>query len=224
MDSNIKHCIINAALGFWYPKGQQRLIKSLNYHGFSGDVLTWCNEWPNENYDKSCPYNIKAAAFEEAIKLGYTHICWADCSVWAIQNPDLIFDVINAEGYYFWKSGYNCAEVCSDKCLEYFAIDRDLAETYPDTCTGNFGVNVGTEIGKRFIEEWIQSAKDGIFSGSRMHDGQSQDPRFKFHRQDQACASIIANKLGMKMYDPNKYSCYYEPNMNPDVIYVMRGM
>jgi hypothetical protein len=32
-----------------------------------------------------------------------------------------------------------------------------------------------------------------------MHGGQSKDKRFLFHRQDQACASVIAGQLGWKL-------------------------
>lgn len=223
MDSANKAVIINAALGGWYPQGQKRLIRSLNVHGYPWDVMTWCNEWPNDNYDKSCPYNVKAAAFEEAIKAGYTHIIWADCSMW-LQNPiEPLFDFINQQGYYLGQSGFNCAQSCSDKCLEYFGITRDEAEYIPDCQSGLFGVYIDNPIAKQFIETWIQSAKDGAFIGSRLHDNQSLDPRFLFHRQDQSCASIIAGKLGMKLRLFGNYVSYY-PNNISDVIFSCRGM
>jgi hypothetical protein len=223
MESNIKHCIINVAIGGWYQKGQKRLEKSLIHHGFSGDFLTW-TDWPNDNYNKSCLYNAKAAAFEEAIALGYTHIVWADASIWAIRNPDEFFDIVNRDGYYFWMSGYNCAQVCSDKCLDYFDVDRDTAETFNDISSGLFGINLENETAARFINEWIQSAKDGAFLGSRLHDNQSKDKRFCFHRQDQSCASIIANKLGMKLHTAMQHVCYYQPKMEDNIIFTLRGI
>ncbi len=224
MDCNVKHCIINASNGAgWYPKGTERLKRSLIHHGYSGDILTW-NDWPNDNFDKSCPYNIKAAAFQEAIKMGYTHILWLDCSVWAIQDPNKIFDVINEQGHYFWSSGYNCAQVCSDKCLQYFETSRDEAEKMIDCSTSMFGINLYNEDSARFIYRFMKAAKDGAFTGSREHDGQSKDARFLFHRQDQSCASIILNKLGMKIHDPGQYSSYYQKEVGESVIFLMRGM
>jgi hypothetical protein len=223
MEAEKKACLINAALGGWYWKGQKRLIDSLRHHGFTHDILTWCNEWPNDNYDKSCPYNVKAAAFEEAIKKGYKIIFWADASVWPVKYPEPIFDYINENGYYFWSSGHNCAQVTSDKCLEYFGITRDEAEKFTDCSTSMFGVNMDNPYGKKFIETWIQAAKDKAFHGSREHDNQSKDPRFKFHRQDQCAASIIIGKMGLKMTDPGQYSSYYPSDLDK-VVFTMQGI
>lgn len=225
MESTIKACIINAAIGGWYPQGQKRLVRSLNMHGFNWDVLTW-TDWPNDNYDKSCNYNVKAAAFEEALKLGYTHILWLDCSVWAVRNPNPIFDIINETGYYFWLNGYNCAQECSDKCLEYFGVSRDQAEQWQIASTSMFGVNITNPIGAEFIEQFIQSAKDGVFMGSRFHDNQSSDPRFLWHRQDQSAASIILNQLGCYIHPQNIYSMYHSDDavVPKTVIFQMRGM
>lgn len=226
MESTIKHCIINAGIGGWYPKGSERLERSLIYHGFTGDILIWKNEWPNDNFDKSCVYNIKAAAFEEAIKRGYTHILWMDCSTWIVNDIMPIFDKINEKGWYITSSGYNCAQVCNDNSLEYFEITRDIAEHIKDTSTCCFGINVSNPIGQLFAEKFIQAAKDGVFSGSREHDNQSLDKRFLFHRQDQSVASLICGKLGMDLVPINVEICYYA-DMRPlpeHAIVTLRGM
>jgi hypothetical protein len=224
MESKIKACIINAAIGSWYPQGQKRLVKSLNFHGFNWDVLTW-DDWPNQSFGTQNNYNVKASAFEEAIKQGYTHILWLDCSVWAIKDPNPIFDIINEQGYYFWPNGYNCAEECSDKCLDYFNVSRDLAETWKIASTSMFGINITNPIGKEFIDRFLQSAKDGVFDGSRFHDGQSKDYRFLHHRQDQSAASIILNQLECKIHEPGDLSMYAGNYMIPEsVIFLMRGM
>lgn len=224
MESNIKACIINAAIGSWYPQGQKRLVKSLNYHGFNWDVLTWTN-WPNQNFGTDNNYNVKASALQEAINQGYTHILWLDCSVWAIKDPNPIFDIINEQGYYFWANGYNCSQECSDKCLDYFNVSRDLAETWQIASTSMFGVNLTNPIGKEFAKRFIQSAIDGVFNGSRFHDGQSKDYRFLHHRQDQSAASIILNQLGCKIHDAGDLSMYSGSYLIPEsVIFLMRGM
>lgn len=224
MDSNIKHCIINASNGAgWYPTGTKRLKESLIYHGFNGDIITYDN-FPNDQFDKSNPYHIKASAITEILNKGYTHFYWLDCSVWAINNPNPMFDIINDKGYYFWKSGYNAAQCCSDKCLEYFNLSRDEAEKYQDCSSAIFGININNGLGKKFIEKWLQSAKDGVFNGSRLHDNQSKDSRFLFHRQDQSAATIILNELKMELTDPGIHCSYYSDNMNKDIIFTMRGM
>lgn len=224
MESNKKHCIINASNGFgWYPKGSKRLKESLIYHGFNGDIITF-DKFPNNEFDTNNPYNIKPSAITEVLNMDYTHILWLDCSVWAIQNPNPIFDVINDKGYYFWTSGYNAAQTCSDKCLEYFNTNRDIAETYKDCSTSMFGVNVENPLGKEFIYQWLQAAKDGVFNGSREHDNQSEDKRFLFHRQDQSAATMILNKLNLEITNAGIYSEYYSDNINKSVIFTMRGM
>lgn len=222
MESNIRACIINVAIGNWYPQGQNRLVRSLIHHGWNWDILTWL-EWPNDNYNKECPYNAKAAAFEEAIKQGYTHALWLDASFWALKDPNPIMDIINEKGYYMVTSGYNCAQVCTDTCLGYFNINRDEAELMPDCSSGCLGINVSNPKGKEFIELFINSAKDGVFVSSRVHDNQSQDPRFLFGRQDQMCASVIANKLGMVMDTFGTIVSYYPTDIDK-VMFTLRGL
>ena len=223
MESSIRHCVINCGIGSWYPKGSERLAKSLNYHGYSGDVFTWRN-FPNKNYDESCLYNVKAAAFEEAIAMGYTHILWMDCSAWCIGNIEPIFDIINEMGYFLLRSGYNCAQTCSDKCLESFDVTRDIAESFNDASSGVMGVNTQNPEALLFIQKFIKSAKDGVFSGSKNHDGQSEDHRFLFHRHDQSAAGIIANQMGLYMFDLNIHVSYYSPKMPETTIIALRGL
>lgn len=225
MEHDIKHCIVNLAWGGWYAEGSKRLEKSLYYHGFNGEFIGFRDVLPpNAPKQFGSPYNLKAYVIEHAIEQGYQLILWLDCSVWAIKDPNIIFDVINKEGYYFWRSGFNCAQTCSDKCLQYFDVGRDTAETWNDCSTSMFGVNMQHPGAVKFVKRWIQAAKDGVFEGSRDHDGQSDDPRFLFHRQDQSAASIILNQQDMKLYEPGDYSYYYQADMPQSVVFTMRGM
>lgn len=220
---NETNCILNVALGGWYPRGQQRLQRSLSYHGFGGDFVAW-EKFPNANFDLHCAYNVKPSAFEEVLKRGYKKLLWLDCSVWALKNPDEIFNRINDEGVLMLTSGYNAAQTCSDACLKYFGVTRDEAEKMPDASTNCFGVNYDHPVGKEFLDRWIQSAKDGAFAGSRDHDNQSKDKRFLFHRQDQSCASIICGQMGIKMHNYGEYAMYYQPVMDEKIIFTLKGM
>jgi hypothetical protein len=225
MESSIKHIIISVGKGAWYPEGVERLERSLNYHGFTGHVKTWKRKLPTGSpMHIESPYAFKVKAFEWAVANGYTHIMWLDASSWALKNPDIIFDIINEKGHYFWGSGHNCAQTCNDKSLEYFGISRDVAETYHDLSSGLVGLNMNNERSAQFLQKWIAAERDGIFKGSREHDGQSQDPRFCFHRQDQSCASIIANQLGMEIDQPNILCGYYGPNMPESLVMCYKGM
>lgn len=221
MESN--KCVINAALGGWYPKGQLRLISSLEYNAFDGDIVTLTDEWYSEEFDKSNPYNIKISALKKAIDLEYTTILWLDCAIFAIRPIQPIFDIIKKDGFYCETNGYNAAEECSDACLNYFGISRDEAEKIQMCSSAVIGFDLKHKKGKKFAEMWIQSCKDGVFNGSRLHDGQSMDFRFKWHRQDQSAASLIINKLSLKLYElGNLWN--YAPYSNENTVMLNQGM
>lgn len=226
MEATEKAVIINAAMGSWYPQGQKRLLRSLNEWGWNFDIKTWVNEFPMPGYNEENPYNIKGAAFEWAIKQGYQYIIWLDCSVWCVKNPNIFMDYLYNEGYYFYKSGYNCAQTSSDKALSYFGITRDQAELMPECASNTFAINLKQEQGKKFADLFVASCKAGVFNGSRYHDNQSEDKRFLFHRQDQTAASIIANILGFKLLDPNVFTSYrdYVKEIPESVFFCLRGM
>jgi hypothetical protein len=189
-------CIINVAIGDRYPKEQEVLGKSLAKH-FDGDFLAW-TDWPNDNYNKANHYNVKAAAFEEAIKKGYSQILWLDSPVIALKDVGPIFDTITANGYLTMKNdAYHCAESCNDNSLEYFKVTRDQAATFQEHAGGAIGVDMRDSEGRQLIELFIKACKEGACDGSRLHDGQSKDPRFKYHRQCQSVISLAANTLGL---------------------------
>ena len=223
MDLNNKPIIINASNGSgWYPKGTDRLVNSLNYVGWGGEVKTW-NNWPNSRVDKSNPYNVKVSAFLEVLEKGYTHILWCDCSLWAVNDPMSIFDIINEAGYFFWRSGFNCAQVCSDKSLDIMGVTRDQVESWPDVSTSCFGVNLENPEGRSFILQWIDACRDGVFNGSRHHENQSQDPRFLFHRQDQSAASLVLGKMGITPRENDGMVSYWG-SQKENTVFMMRGM
>lgn len=203
-----KTCFLNVGINEWYTTGSDRLKGSLINHGFKGDLLFWKNEWPDNKFPRECIYTVKAAAFNEAIKRGYRTMIWGDSSVTAVRNIDHFVAEINGKGYWLGQSGHNAAQTCSDACLAYFKVTRDEAERIHDCATGLFGVNIDFPQARKFIERFIQAGRDKAFHGSRFHAHQSKDPRFKFHRQDQSCATIIAAQEGMKL-DPFQNHCAF---------------
>lgn len=219
----MRACIINAAVGANYPKGQGRLIRS---------IRTYCPEialmardgYTLTDIPRTTPYNLKADNLECAILDGYTHILWLDASVVLTGHIQPILDRIDADGYYLPTSGYNCAQTCNDRILEYFQVTRDQAEKMPDAATGCFGVNMEHPIGQSFARMFIQAAKDGMFEGSRAHDGQSKDPRFMFHRQDQSAAGLIAAKLGMTFSYLGDLCGYWSSKNNPNQVVHFKGI
>jgi hypothetical protein len=196
-------CVINVILGNKTPKQrgyaakQEELRASLAEH-FDGKFLSWTS-FPNDNYDKENPYNAKAAAFEEAMKQGFTQILWVDAPVVAIKDVSPLFDRIEKDGYLLIKNnGWNCAETVSDACLKYFDVSRDEAEEVKEVAGGFIGIDTKNPKGKKLIDTFIQACKDGAANGSRFHNNQSQDPRFRFHRQCQSVITLSAHKQGLK--------------------------
>jgi hypothetical protein len=91
------------------------------------------------------------------------------------------------------------------------------------------------------MTRFFQAAKDRAFAGSREHGGQSQDPRFLFHRQDQSAASLIAGTSGMRLHAapdveilPGSHTSrllaapvltsYFAPPHKESVIFLLQGM
>lgn len=203
-------CFLNVGISEWYSKGSDRLQASLIQHGFKGDHLVWKDKWPDAvpGLNQGHIYNVKADAFQHALNAGYTTIIWGDSSIFATRSLDRFIDTINAKGYWIGQSGHNCAQTASDAQLQYFGVSRDWAENVPDCATGIFGVNMDFEQPRRFIRTWIQAAKDGAFAGSRHHDGQSKDPRFKYARQDQSAMSLILGKQGVTLDHFNEHAAF----------------
>jgi hypothetical protein len=218
----VRDCVINAAFGSWYPKGQQRLVESLKNVGFAGDILTWCNEPINEWFDTLQPYTIKLAAFHEAIKRGYQNILWLDCSVWAVRPLEDLFNIIENEGGYFWRNGWKLGQTSTDSDLDFAGWDRDDAMELDELGSGILGINMNDRRTHDFLEWFFEAKKHGVFGTSRFHNNGSKDPRFHFGRQDQTAATIAFHKAGFeKMYDSGVYTDY---DGNTDVILKVRGM
>jgi hypothetical protein len=210
-----KAAIISAGIGGWYSAGIDRLERSLSYHGWAGDVLTWKDRYPPASHKhEEIPYYFKIAAFEWALYRQYTHVLWVDASFWAIQNPIPLFDLFNSKGFYMFRSGYNCAQTISDAALSALDCNRDDMEGQPEYASGAVGVNFENPDGRRLYAYWKHLMDMGLSKGSRNHDNQSQDSRFLFHRQDQSCLSLAMYKLGLSIDEPD-YVAYYGTGYNP---------
>lgn len=207
------NCIVSVGVGGWYPKGIQRLRRSLKVCGYDGDVLFWEGVLPPDAKPHSeDPYGFKIHALKHAISKGYKRVLWLDASIWAIKNPNKMFEYIEQHGYYCFKTGYNIAQSCNDKALDACLITRDQAEGMTEAASGCIGLNMQNNQALAAWLLWHHYYNEGLFHGSRNHDGQSTDPRFLFHRQDQSAWSIAVNKLGMKINDSGDWVAYKAHN------------
>lgn len=58
----------------------------------------------------------------------------------------------------------------------------------------------------------------GLSRGSRLHDNQSSDPRFLFHRQDQSCLNLSIHEAGVINTKGLDMISYKNTNFNPEEI------
>jgi hypothetical protein len=180
--------------------------------------MTW-TEYPEGcPTHEDFPYYMKIAAFEAAIAKGYTHILWVDASFFAVSNPMPMFDIINDQGFWFFSSGYNLAQSVNDKSLSFAGRTRDEAEQQTEWASGCVGVNLENPNGKALYEKWKFYMDCGLSRGSRLHDNQSADPRFLFHRQDQSCLNLAIWDLGLRNDRVEDMVAYKGTNYNPDKI------
>lgn len=198
-----KNCIINYASGSWYPRGQERLYRSLVDTRFTelGDVYAFRNE--NELRCPShqlVPYGFKIAAFNHAANLGHRLILWCDAAVWAIKPLDPIFEHIEEHGHIFFAGGWNCAQWTSDACLERMGVTRDAAEKMPMYMACCMGLDLNNPRSAKFLADLTTYAWDGVsFRGDWNNDRHqvSGDARCLGHRHDQSVGSILASQMGM---------------------------
>jgi hypothetical protein len=218
--TNKRPVVICTAVGGWYPAGLDRLQRSLIFNGTAADFLFWKNEYPPHSPShQENPYAFKVAGFREAIRQGYKIMLHLDASFWAIQNPDSLFDIINDKGVFAFRSGYNCAQTCTDALLAATGYTRDEAEGLPEIATGAVGINIDNPDGNAVFETWAAYCDAGLFINNRAHDlNDSADPRFLHARQDQSGFSIAVHKNNVH-FDYQDYVAYYNagnPGYNPD--------
>lgn len=222
-----KPIIISAGIGGHYAAGIDRLERSLYYEGWGGDMRFWRNEYPfgSKEHGGDGQYNFKVLAFNEQILMDRKIIVWCDASFWCVRNPMPLFDYVNEHGIYFFKSGYSLAQTATDRLIEYAGVTRDELVEVSEFATGLVGINIDNPLGREFFNNWKQYMEDGMFGGNRVRDeNDSADPRFKFSRQDQSCASMILYKMGIKTCGEDRdYQAYKNTGYNPEKILFFIG-
>lgn len=225
--TKVKPVFICTGNGGWYAAGVDRLERSLIHHGSAADFLFYRNELPpNSPTHSENPYAFKIHGFREALRRGYKVMIHVDSSLWAIKNPDPLFDIVSEHGNFAFRSGYNCAQTCPDNLLSTVGISRDEAEQIPETATGIVGINIDNPEGNKVFTYWEEFCNNGLFVNSRLHNPEeSSDPRFLFGRQDQSAYSMALYKSGVE-FNYVDYVAYYNggnPGYNPEKCYFFIG-
>lgn len=209
--------IVNCGVNNWYSIGSERLERSLVFNGFAGQLLFFKGEYPpNSPSHEENPYAFKIYAIEEAIKRGFKTILLLDSSFWNIKDCMPIFDIIAERGIFGFRTGYNCAQTCSDAALAWAGFTRDEAEHLPEIASGACGLRLDNPQGSAVYEMWKDGMEKGLFKNNRVHDiSDSADSRFIHARQDQSIWSLAIHMAGLNVNDSD-YVAYYNSGYNKD--------
>jgi hypothetical protein len=193
--------IINLATGY-YLKGQERLKQSVQRYSPKIPVMSWQNEFQINGCPKHSvnPYAFKPYAFIQAMSKDYDVVFWMDASCYLIKDIQPILDIVERDGYFMHEAGHWAGTWSNDNSLSYFGLTREEAMKIPMFTAGCFGLNLKSEIGLKFLSQWLDAANAGVFKGSHTD-----------HRHDMTCGSIIANRLEMKFQFGQDYLQYGAP-------------
>lgn len=223
-------CIINVAVGAWYPRGQSRLLESLLNQKFQGDFISWTDRYPpGSPSHEDLPYGFKSYAFQHAVKAGYRTILWLDCSCWAVRPLEPLFDEIESSGHLLSYEGWVAGEWLNDKALANLGVTRDEAMAFPLVGGMMMGVDLSVVRSQRWLELFTTYCQDGTTlpgtSHTNLNGAVSADPRCRGHVADQAVASIIAAKLGMQITHPPKWRDWAQSTrQTSETIILARGL
>ncbi len=220
-------CIVNVGFGRWHPKGTDRLVRSLIHHGFTGAIKAWKDELPpGSPTHEAVPYGLKVAALQWAFDNGHSSAMWLDSSVWCVRHPEQHGLLLARDGHYLLGNGdWRCDQWTNDACLAYFGLTREQAGSIPMISAGILGLDMRNERSREFFSQWRAAMEAGAFNGSwtaRPEEGSGD--RYRGHRHDQACASIIAHRLGMLIQPAEVYDMYYKPEMPGTVEFTLQGV
>lgn len=196
-------CILSVAVGSWFPQAQVRQEKSLMKPGVVYDFAKWTNKYPPGcPTHQERPYAFKAFALKWAREAGYTSCLWLDSAMYAQGSVLPIFGYIEENGYMFTMDGTSISTSIADISLKKLEMTRDEADLVPCLFAGCTGLSFTSNIGNEFLDRWMTCVMDQEInpSGSRFNRNKewSQDERCLYNLGEQASASILRYRMGLK--------------------------
>jgi len=228
----MRHCVVNVAVGGSYVRWQDSLRSSLRATGYQGDSVFWTDGYPTKDCPphSDVPYAFKVHAIEAAISKGYDTIIWADTSIWFRKPLAPIREEIEREGYWLSCQGWSVGQWCSDEALPLLGITREEAWDIPMVAATFFGVSILHPAGKELFDRYAAHCRDGSFKGAWRLEGVDDDvianspPHTVLgHRHDQTALSVVAHKMGIKVYWPPCRFAYHKEPQDDIVIAVAGG-
>jgi hypothetical protein len=204
-----RRVIVNVATGR-YVRGQARLVQS-----FSGFKRTWTDQLPpGSPSHEEVPYAFKAFALKKVADSGHFDLLlWADASIVPGPAPlSKIWERLETVGYWISKNGYRNSEWTALSSLQYLGVTEEENHEIEHVVATAFGLNLKSEIGRKFLDEYYRLANTEAFCGPWRGGIGVQ------HRHDQTAASVIAYKLGMELTNPPEWFAYRGGEMEKTVL------
>lgn len=229
-----KRCVVNVACGFWYPRGQARLLTSVWEHNPGLDTVAWCDKYPPFSPShQEMPFAFKSHALRAALDRGYTTLLWADASCWAVRSLDPLFEAVESQGYVFINNGWKIGQWASDHALNVFGLNRDEAMEKKEPTVMMFGLDLTNSMTQRWFADWCERCKDPKLMNGSLHNkpGQeiidphsgvnvgviSSDPRCRGHSREQVTAGLCAYRHGLTNFtDGPQWLHVAPPSVAPD--------
>jgi len=232
----MKRAVVCVATTERYQRGMDRLFHS---EFIRNTAINLYNEVPIgcPPHDLK-PYAFKAYAMKYAADAGADLVLWADACILPIRSMEPLWEKIERDGYWICRNGFTNYQWTADSAYpDLFdwpvggepnpSLDdmRHINKTIPHVVATSFGLNLRSDIGRKFIDEYYRLASEtrafcGPWANSARKDwnlGQPDDrslvdacgpPDVLGHRHDQSAASVIAWRLGMQLTDPPEIFAY----------------
>lgn len=217
-------CVVNVAIGSWYPAGQARLHSSLKATGYDGALHLLGSLPQGAPAHADSPYSFKTFAMREASQR-YRYLLWLDASMTVRRSPEPLFGRIRDQGYLLLHGAYRAGEWMSDEMLRASGRDRAYFMARPNVVSGCVGVDTGSKQGRSLLEAWHALSISGVFRGAWDNRDQcvSHDPRVRGHRHDQSALDVVAADLGLVSEDRRGYFSLPEEHVADQMLLLLRG-
>lgn len=239
----MKIIVTTVAIGSWYPRGAERLVKSIDAHHHGeidySVILTpdeGMEDFIEHGYDYR-PYAMKPRALQRALD-GHDIAILCDASFWAIRRLDPLIDHIAKYGYYLCNNGFTVGQWCSDRCRDSLGDVAYDARDAPEVSSYCVGARANDCVVRCLVREWRVHSSPATICGHhtngtalswgshhvRNRGPVSKDSRVRGHRHDQTVLSIVADSLGLKEFVNRPRFTAYAGAETDETVLVCEGM
>lgn len=219
----IVSCCYSPSNHGYYATYADRLERSLDQFGPEADRIIWRKEWPTGSPShQEANYAFKWFAVNDAFNRGYRYVMWLDAGTQAIAPIEGLWERTRTLGYSLLRGADPLWKWISDYALDQFGYTRDQISGLVLYGGCMIGLDRESQVAMEFFKEWarvvknkrllmgahrLQSNANGVMRSLLLSDADlspiSTDERVEGHRSDEACFSLIADKMHL---DPLNYT------------------